>query len=64
MDQVSHGRDERRGKGLGLTSMRERAERVGGQFVVESDPQKGTRIFTKLPARQTATIFDKGGGTR
>ena len=63
LDQVSQGRDKRGGKGLGLTSMRERAERVGGQFVVESDPHKGTRIFAKLPIRTTATNFDKGGGT-
>ena len=63
LDQVSQGRDKRGGKGLGLTSMRERAERVGGQFVVESDPQKGTRIFAKLPIRATATNFDKGGRT-
>jgi signal transduction histidine kinase len=31
-------------KGLGLTSMRERAELSGGTFAVESTPGKGTII--------------------
>jgi len=30
--------------GLGLLSMRERAESIGGQFILESAPGKGTRI--------------------
>jgi signal transduction histidine kinase len=36
-------------KGFGLISMRERARNVGGQFEVESEPDKGTTIKVKLP---------------
>jgi signal transduction histidine kinase len=35
--------------GLGLISMRERAQRVGGQLTVDSQPNQGTRIFAMLP---------------
>ncbi len=31
-------------RGIGLSSMRERAEATGGTFFIESDPGKGTRI--------------------
>ena len=36
-------------KGLGLISMRERVDSVGGQLVVESKIGQGTRIFAMLP---------------
>ena len=36
-------------RGLGLVSMRERAESVGGQLTVESLEGQGTRIFAELP---------------
>ncbi|MCL4297088.1 MAG: GAF domain-containing protein [Anaerolineae bacterium] len=36
-------------RGLGLISMRERAQRVGGQLVVDSQPNQGTSVFAKLP---------------
>ena len=35
--------------GVGLTSMRERAEELGGKFSVESSPEEGTRILARLP---------------
>jgi signal transduction histidine kinase len=34
---------------LGLCSMRERASRLGGQLKVETAPDKGTRIRTRIP---------------
>ena len=37
--------------GVGITSMRERAEELGGTFVVEPMPDGGTRILTRLPLR-------------
>jgi signal transduction histidine kinase len=38
------------GKGhLGLVSMRERAEEVGGTCTVESEPGKGTRVRVEIP---------------
>ncbi len=36
-------------KGLGLVSMRERVESLGGSFQIESSPGKGTRIRVKIP---------------
>jgi len=38
-----------RRKGLGLTSMRERAESIGGQFNINSDPVDGTCITAVFP---------------
>jgi signal transduction histidine kinase len=40
---------ERRGTGLGLISMRERACLIGGQCEVCSSPGKGTRIVVRAP---------------
>ncbi len=36
--------------GMGLLSMRERAEALGGELVIESEPGRGTRISVTLPA--------------
>jgi signal transduction histidine kinase len=38
-----------RHRGLGLFSMRERAELLGGTFSVESEPGRGTRVRVRLP---------------
>lgn len=38
-------------QGIGLTSMRERAELVGGSFTVHSLPGQGCRTFLHIPAR-------------
>jgi signal transduction histidine kinase len=35
--------------GVGLFSMRERAEELGGKCTVESPPGGGTRVLTHLP---------------
>lgn len=48
-------RDE--GRSFGLKSMKERVERAGGTFSVESSPGSGTRIVVLLP-------LDQGGGRR
>jgi signal transduction histidine kinase len=37
---------------LGMSSMRERAEAVGGRLTVESAPGRGTRISTELPVHE------------
>jgi signal transduction histidine kinase len=34
---------------LGLRSMRERASRLGGMLKVETAPDEGTRICTRVP---------------
>jgi signal transduction histidine kinase len=36
---------------LGLKSMKERAERVGGIFKIESQPGQGTRVLVWAPLR-------------
>ena len=35
--------------GIGLVSMRERAEEVGGHFLIESSSGQGTRVVAELP---------------
>jgi signal transduction histidine kinase len=34
---------------VGLSSMRERAEELGGTLAVEPGPQGGTRVLARLP---------------
>src|SRR5215207_750095 len=43
------GMPEDRVAGVGLTSMRERAEELGGTCDVEPGPQGGTRVLARLP---------------
>ena len=38
-------------RGVGMSSMRERAEALGGDVEVESEPGKGTRVRARLPLR-------------
>ena len=38
------------GRGFGLTSMRQRAERLGGTFTIESEPGAGTAVSATVPA--------------
>ena len=42
--------EEAKGNGLGLVSMQERAHFVHGEFFVESEPGRGTRIIIKIPS--------------
>lgn len=44
-----------RGRGLGLTSMKERLAAVGGQLSIVSKPQRGTTIRAAVPLGVTAT---------
>jgi signal transduction histidine kinase len=37
--------------GVGLTSMRERAEELGGRWLIEAGAQGGTRVYAELPYR-------------
>jgi signal transduction histidine kinase len=43
------GIPENRAAGVGLSSMRERAEELGGTLAVEPGPQGGTRVLARLP---------------
>ena len=38
--------------GIGLSSMRERAVRLGGSFEVRSEPGEGTRVMAEVPASE------------
>ena len=40
------------GGGIGLKSMRERAELVGGSFTVKSSPGQGCQTILSIPARR------------
>lgn len=56
-----------KGTGLGLAMVQSAVERLGGTIVVESKPQKGTRIAIALPAVDTPlsarTMAQVGWGT-
>jgi signal transduction histidine kinase len=39
--------------GLGLGSMRERAEELGGKFDIKEVPEGGTRVYARLPLNPT-----------
>jgi len=43
-----------KGRGLGLTSMKERVALVGGELSIESQPQDGTRVYVRVPLRSTS----------
>jgi signal transduction histidine kinase len=45
--------------GLGLISMRERVDSIGGQLTIESSKGQGTRVFAMLPVRIAGTNGDK-----
>jgi signal transduction histidine kinase len=44
-------RGEVRARGIGLTSMRERAAVVGGRLRIESEPAAGTTVIVDIPRR-------------
>jgi PAS domain S-box-containing protein len=46
--------ESRRGAGLGLISMRERAAMVGGRLTIESQPGVGTTVRVELPVTKRA----------
>jgi len=44
------------GHGHGLTSMHERARRVGGSLEVDSGPDQGTRLKLIIPLGRSAVV--------
>jgi signal transduction histidine kinase len=48
-----NGFSETRSTGVGLTSMRERAEEIGGHCFVQAEKNSGTRVTAQLPIRYT-----------
>jgi signal transduction histidine kinase len=45
--------------GSGLTGLRDRIEALGGEFGIESPPERGTRIDVQIP---TVLAFDPHAG--
>src|SRR5215204_3063314 len=56
------GIPEERVAGVGLSSMRERAEELGGTLEVEPGPQGGTRVLARLPL-PTLEVHPRGRAT-
>ncbi|MFW6042564.1 MAG: ATP-binding protein [Chloroflexota bacterium] len=54
---VTKGVDQGR---LGLLSMKERAELLGGSLTIESRPDKGTSVFVTIPAIRERELADDG----
>jgi len=50
------GLPDKRKVGVGLTSMRERAEELGGTFLIETVSTGGTHVFMQLPSRSSETV--------
>ena len=50
----SSGRSCYAREGFGLTSMRQRASAIGGEWQIESQPGAGTRVSVRLPKRKAA----------
>jgi len=49
------GLPDRPRPGIGLTSMRERAEELGGRFGIEPNVPRGTRVIAELPLTKAAS---------
>jgi two-component system sensor histidine kinase UhpB len=50
------------GQGLGLTSMKERADLLGGQLEIETKPGRGTSIFVNVPVTKPPPPSKRNGG--
>jgi signal transduction histidine kinase len=48
--EASNGRASAGGGGFGLTTMRQRTERLGGRLAIESEPGNGTAVSASVPA--------------
>jgi PAS domain S-box-containing protein len=53
--------DASKGRGLGLTSMRERLKLVNGKFVINSQPGAGTSIHARVPRFRQSSNFKQAG---
>lgn len=53
------GFEEGSSSGFGISSMRGRAEEIGGRFVTRSKPGEGTTVSVEVPYRQRANLLSK-----
>jgi signal transduction histidine kinase/ligand-binding sensor domain-containing protein len=51
VEDDGRGFDQRQAGGVGLRSIRQRAERLGGELTVRSSPGSGTTLLLRLPVR-------------
>jgi PAS domain S-box-containing protein len=58
---MPHGDNAKASAGVGITSMRERAKRLGGSMDIESAPGKGVKIRFRFTARCATTKHAVGG---
>ena len=61
VEDDGRGIEEDRGAGVGLTSMRERAEELGGSCTVEAIPSGGTRVQAFLPYTRDHVMGSEAG---
>jgi signal transduction histidine kinase len=45
--------------GIGLASMKERAEKLGGDLIIDSSPNQGTKVKATLDVQSAATNFEE-----
>jgi signal transduction histidine kinase len=57
-DGIGFDVDAAWGKGIGLISMRERLESIGGTLDIRSKPGAGTRLEVTVPLRTVANEKD------
>jgi signal transduction histidine kinase len=57
-DAAGLASSDRRGRGLGLIGIRERASSLGGTARVEAAPGRGTRLIVELPGRVRPAVAD------
>ncbi len=53
-DPEIHGQWDKERGGFGLTSMRERAQLLGGKLMIKSEFGRGTNVEAEIPAPQRA----------
>ena len=54
--RLRDGVDGTRPAGIGLLTMRERADELGGAVTVDSAPALGTTVTARLPLRESAAV--------
>lgn len=53
---LSHG-DKKKGSGMGLLSMKYRADQIGATFSIEPKTEGGTRVLLVLPVQKIKTVY-------
>jgi glucose-6-phosphate-specific signal transduction histidine kinase len=51
------------GGGFGIPGMKERAQKIGGDFQIESAPGKGTKVIVRVPASSSGISKEQKPGS-